>query len=148
MTGPSDNWENDLKFEQYKWHYHDLRRQLMATVLVLDDLFDAVNLVKRVLQAAGHEVFGFTDENDAIGFVKKYQGDLAILDIKLKHKTGVEILAEIKKIAPATRVIMLTAYPTVETTRESFRLGASEYCTKPIDNEVLQETVKRVLDSE
>ena len=117
----------------------------MATVLVLDDLFDAVNLVKRVLEAAGHEVFGFTDETDAIGFVKKHQVDLAILDIKLKHKTGVDILAEIKKIAPATRVMMLTAYPTVETTRESFRLGASEYCTKPIDNEVLQKTVARVL---
>ena len=117
----------------------------MATVLVLDDLLDAVNLVKRVLEAAGHEVFGFTDEFDALGFVKDHQVDLAILDVKLKHKTGVDILAEIKKIAPATRAIMLTAYPTVETTRESFRLGASEYCTKPIDNEVLEETVARVL---
>ena len=119
----------------------------MATVLVLDDIIDAVNLVKRVLEAAGHEVFGFTDENDALGFVKKYSVDLAILDIKLKHKTGVDILAEIKKIAPATRAIILTAYPTVETTRESFRLGASEYCTKPIDNEVLEQTVAKVLSS-
>ena len=117
----------------------------MATVLVLDDIIDAVNLVKRVLEAAGHDVFGFTDENDALVFIKENQVDLAILDIKLKHKTGVEILAEIKQIAPATRAIMLTAYPTVETTQESFRLGASEYCTKPIDNEVLQETVARVL---
>ena len=117
----------------------------MAKVLVLDDVFDAVNLVKRVLEAAGHEVFGFTDEKDALGFIKKNQVDLAILDIKLKQKTGVEILAEIKSIAPATRAIMLTAYPTVETTQESFRLGASEYCVKPIDNDVLEETVARVL---
>ena len=117
----------------------------MANVLVLDDVFDAVNLVKRVLQAAGHEVFGFTYEKDALGFIKKNQVDLAILDIKLKQKTGVEILAEIKNIAPATRAIMLTAYPTVETTQDSFRLGASEYCVKPIENEVLEETVERVL---
>jgi len=67
--------------------------------------------------------------------------------VKLKHRTGVDILAEIKKIAPATRAIMLTAYPTDATTQESFRLGASEYCTKPIDNEVLEETVTRVLNS-
>jgi two-component SAPR family response regulator len=73
----------------------------MAKVLVLDDVFDAVNLVKRVLQAAGHEVFGFTDEKDALGFIKENQVDLAILDIKLKHKTGVDILAEIKNITPA-----------------------------------------------
>jgi len=117
----------------------------MAKVLVLDDVFDAVNLVKRVLESAGHEVFGFTDEEDALGFIKTNQVDLAILDIKLKQKTGVEILAEIKNIAPATRAIMLTAYPTVETTLESLGLGASEYCTKPIDNAVLEETVARVL---
>lgn len=119
----------------------------MARVLVLDDVFDAVNLVKRVLEAAGHEVFGFTDEEDALGFIRKNQVDLAILDIKLKHRSGVEILAEIKNIAPATRAIMLTAYPTVETTQESLQLGASEYCTKPIDNEVLEETVVRVLQN-
>ncbi|MCP4630906.1 MAG: response regulator [bacterium] len=69
---------------------------------------------------------------------------LAIPDIKLKKRTDLEVLAEIKNIAPATRVIMLTAYPTVATTQASFRLGASEYCVKPIDNDVLEETVDRV----
>ena len=117
----------------------------MAKVLVLDDVFDAVNLVKRVLQAAGHVVFGFTDEEKALEFIEENQIDLAILDIKLKKRTGVEVLAEIKNIAPATRAIMLTGYPTVETTQESYRLGASEYCVKPIDNEVLEATVERVL---
>ena len=117
----------------------------MAKVLVLDDVFDAVNLVKRVLQAASHEVFGFTDEEEALGFIKENQVDLAILDIKLKKRTGVEVLAEMKNIAPATRTIMLTGYPTVETTQESYRLGASEYCVKPIDNKELEETVAKVL---
>jgi len=120
----------------------------MAKILVLDDVFDAVNLVRRVLESAGHEVFGFTDEKDALGFIKKNPIDLAILDIKLKKRTGVEVLADIKNIAPATRAIMLTGYPTVETTQESFSLGASEYCVKPIDNAVLEETVARVLKSD
>ena len=59
----------------------------MAKILVLDDVFDAVNLVRRVLEAAGHEVFGFTDEKEALGFIKKNPVDLAILDIKLKKRT-------------------------------------------------------------
>jgi DNA-binding NtrC family response regulator len=117
----------------------------MAKVLVLDDVVDAVNLVRRVLESAGHEVIGFTNAEDAIGFIKENQIDLAILDIKLKKRTGVEVLSEIKSIAPATRAIILTGYPTIETTRESLRLGASEYCIKPIDNEVLEDTVARVL---
>jgi DNA-binding NtrC family response regulator len=117
----------------------------MAKVLVLDDVFDAVNLIKRILEAAGHEVVGFTEEEDALKYIGDNQVDLAILDIKLKKMTGVEVLAEIKKIAPSTRAIMLTGYPTVETNRESLELGAREYCVKPIDNEVLEEKVSQVL---
>lgn len=118
----------------------------MAKVLVLDDVFDAVNLMKRILEMAGHEVTGFTEEEDALNFIKNNPVDLAILDIKLKKMTGVEVLAEIKKSAPSVRAIMLTGYPTVETAQASLKLGANEYCVKPIDNEELEEKVARVLE--
>lgn len=118
----------------------------MARVLVLDDVFDAVNLIKRILEMAGHEVAGFTEEEEALNFVKNNPVDLAILDIKLKKMSGVEVLAEIKKSAPAIRAIMLTGYPTVETAQASLKLGANEYCVKPIDNEELEEKVARVLE--
>ncbi len=118
----------------------------MAKVLVLDDVFDAVNLIKRILEMAGHEVTGFTEEEEALKFVKDNQVDLAILDIKLKKMTGVEVLAEIKKSAPSVRAIMLTGYPTVETAQASLKLGANEYCVKPIDNEELEQKVARVLE--
>ncbi len=118
----------------------------MARVLVLDDVLDAVNLIKRILEMAGHEVAGFTEEEEALNFVKNSPVDLAILDIKLKKMSGVEVLAEIKKSAPAIRAIMLTGYPTVETAQASLKLGANEYCVKPIDNEELEEKVARVLE--
>ena len=118
----------------------------MAKVLVLDDVFDAVNVIKRILELVGHEVAGFTEEEDALNFVKNNPVDLAILDIKLKKMTGVEVLAEIKKFSPSVRAIMLTGYPTVETAQTSLRLGANEYCVKPIDNEELEEKVARVLE--
>ena len=51
----------------------------MAKVLVLDDVFDAVNLIKRILELAGHDVAGFTEEEDALDFVKRNPVDLAIL---------------------------------------------------------------------
>ena len=116
----------------------------MAKVLVLDDVFDAVNLIKRILELAGHEVAGFTEEEEALKFVKNNPVDLAILDIKLKKMTGV--LAEMKKLASSVRAIMLTGYPTVETAQASLKLGAIEYCVKPIDNEELEEKVTRVLE--
>ena len=70
---------------------------------------------------------------------------MAIIDIKLKKMSGVEVLEEIKRFAPDTRAIMLTGYPTIETARESVKLGASEYCVKPIDKDELEDKVAQVL---
>lgn len=117
----------------------------MATILVLDDILDAANLVKRILERKGHTVIAFTEEEDAIQYVESHAVDLAILDIKLKKMSGVEVLEELKKRAPEILAIMLTGYPTIETARECSRLGAGEYCVKPIDKEELEDRVEAVL---
>ncbi len=119
----------------------------MANILVLDDVEDAVELIKRILKRKKHQVFDFTEEEEAIEFVKKNPVDLAILDIKLKKMSGVDVLRELKKINPNIKAIMLTGYPTVETAKESLKLGASEYCIKPIDKDELEEKVAKVLSS-
>ena len=118
----------------------------MATILALDDVLDAGNLIKRILERKGHQVLVFTDEERALQEARQQSIDLAILDIKLKKMSGVEVLAELKKIKPGIRAIMLTGYPTMETARESLRLGADEYCVKPIDKDELEEKVAQVLE--
>ena len=120
----------------------------MAKILVLDDVYDAAHLTKRILEENGHYVSAFTDEDDALEFACKNTVDLAILDIRLKKKTGTEILAALKKISPQTRVMMLTGYPTIETAQESLELGADEYCVKPIDTSELEEKVANLLQME
>ena len=117
----------------------------MAKILVLDDVLDAVNLIKRILKGTGHEVVGFTEEEDALNYARSNSVDLAILDIKLKKITGLEVLEDLKKIAPSVRAIMLTGYPSLETARAALKLGAAEYCVKPIDNDELEEKVAGVL---
>ena len=117
----------------------------MAQILVLDDVLDAVMLIKRILERKGHEVATFTEEEEALAHARGNAVDLAILDIKLKKMTGVEVLDELKKISEDIKVIMLTGYPTLETARETMQLGASEYCVKPIDKDELERKVEEVL---
>jgi len=114
--------------------------------MALDDVLDAGNLIKRILERKGHEVLVFADEEEALQCARKQSLDLAILDIKLKKMSGVEVLAELKRITPSIRAIMLTGYPTMETARESLKLGANEYCVKPIDKDELEEKVALVLE--
>jgi DNA-binding NtrC family response regulator len=117
----------------------------MAEILVLDDVLDAVILVKKILTRQGHTVHTFTEEEEAINFNGKNHVDLAILDIKLKKMSGIQVLEQLKQQNPELKVIMLTGYPTIETAREAIELGAGEYCVKPIDKTELEEKVAEVL---
>ena len=117
----------------------------MAEILVLDDVLDAVILIKKILTKQGHTVHTFTEEEEAISYASKNHVDLAILDIKLKKMSGIQVLEQLKKLSPEMKVIMLTGYPTIETAREAIELGAGEYCVKPIDKKELEEKVAEVL---
>jgi len=117
----------------------------MAEILVLDDVLDAVILIKKILTRQGHNVHTFTEEEDAITYAEKNQVDLAILDIKLKKMSGILVLERMKKFDPEVKAIMLTGYPTIETAQEAIALGAGEYCVKPIDKTELEEKVAEVL---
>jgi DNA-binding NtrC family response regulator len=117
----------------------------MATILLLDDVSDAGALIRRILEKKGHAIETFTEEEQALARIRKGGVDLAILDIKLKKMSGIEVLEEIKKIDRTIKVIILTGYPTLETARESVKLGANEYCVKPIDKLELEEKVAGVL---
>jgi len=119
----------------------------MARILVLDDVLDAAVLVKRILERRFHEVVVFTEEEEAVAYVRNQHVDLAILDIKLKKISGIEVLEELKKIDPEIKAIMLTGYPTLETARQALRLGAAEYCIKPIDKQELEDKVTEVLNA-
>mgnify|MGYP001179668923 CR=1 FL=1 len=119
----------------------------MAIILVLDDVFDAGAMVKKILEKKGYQVVHFTEEEDAIKHVRKNKIDLAILDIKLKKMCGIEVLEEMKKIVPDIQAIMLTGYPEMGTASRAAQLGANDYCIKPIDKDELEEKVKDVLSS-
>ncbi|MCU0595855.1 MAG: response regulator [Desulfobacterota bacterium] len=120
----------------------------MAKILVLDDVADAVTLIQKILSRKGHEVAGFIDEEPAIAHARSQPVDLLILDIKLKKLSGIEVLEEIKKSHPAVRAIMLTGYPTLETARQAMKLGAQEYCVKPIEKDELEQKVAHVLGTQ
>jgi len=119
----------------------------MSNILVLDDVLDACIMIKRILERKGHQVAVYTEEEEALNHVRTSPVDVAILDIRLKKMSGVEMLEEIKKLSPHTRVIMLTGYPTLETARQAQQLGAFEYCIKPIDKDELEEKVASALEA-
>ena len=69
----------------------------MGRILVLDDILDASVMIKRILERKGHQVVVFTDEEEALAYLRSSAVDVAILDIRLKKMSGVDVLEELKK---------------------------------------------------
>lgn len=72
--------------------------------------------------------------------------DLLITDIRMPQIDGVELLRRGRERNPDLAVLMLTAFPTVETAVESMKLGAADYITKPFHPDDLRATVFRLLE--
>jgi two-component system response regulator RegA len=117
----------------------------MARILVLDDMADSIALIRRLFQDKGHEIVGFTEEDAALSYAQTHHLDLAILDIRLKKLSGIEVLKKLSEIHPSCKVMMLTGYPSMETARAALALGASDYHVKPIETQELEEKVAVLL---
>jgi two-component system NtrC family response regulator len=114
------------------------------SVLVVDDEENLLVLLERILSKEGFLVRTASNAYQALDLVDKNSFDLAILDIKMFPVDGVALLSEIKKRSPSVHVVMITAYPTVDTRNECLKIGASTYLTKPLDIQELKSVVQNL----
>ena len=105
---------------------------MKTKILLADDEQTFQTTFAKVLDEEGFDVDAFGNGLDAIDAIKKTGYDIAILDIQMPGADGIKVLKEIMKVSPNTRVIMITAYGTVEMAVEAIKFGASEYVMKPV----------------
>ncbi len=86
-----------------------------------------------------------TGAEEAFKYMAKNPVDIAILDIKMPKTDGITALEEIKKRHPETKVILLTAYATLETLQKALKLGAFGYLMKPFNKDKLLDIVDKAL---
>ena len=101
-------------------------------ILLADDETTFRETFSKVLQEEGMVVTAVGNGIDAIEAITKDIFTVAILDIRMPGADGIKVLRQIKKIRPQTRVIMITAFGTVEMAVEAIKLGASDYVVKPV----------------
>jgi DNA-binding NtrC family response regulator len=118
---------------------------LPKSILIVDDEENLLLLLERILTRQGYQVATAQNSYDARTLLDSRRFQLAILDIKMFPLNGVLLLGEIKSRSPSTEVIMITAYPTVDTRNECMKKGASTYLTKPVDIQELKTTVNALL---
>ena len=101
-------------------------------ILLADDEVTFRETFAKVLQEEGMPVTAVGNGTDAIDAVTKQPFAVVILDIRMPGADGIKVLREIMRIRPQTRVIMITAFGTVEMAVKAIKLGACDYVVKPV----------------
>ena len=114
------------------------------TVLVCDDEESVQAAIRLVLEQDYDLVFA-SDGEDALRQFQARPADLVLLDLKMPKKDGLEVLQELMGRQPPPRVLMLTAYQSVELAQRATRYGALDYIPKPFTREQLRQAVERAL---
>jgi two-component system response regulator HydG len=118
----------------------------MAKILVVDDQEMMRDSLAANLAREGHEVIAAGDGAAAVARLQSQRMDLLITDLKMPKMTGIELLAEAKRLRPEMPVVLMTAFATVQTAVEAMKLGAYDYIQKPFDGDEIKMLVDRTLE--
>lgn len=105
---------------------------MISKILLADDETIFRKTFTKVLQEEGMAVTTVDNGTDAIDAITKQLYAVVILDIQMPGADGIKVLREIMRTRPQTRVIMITAYGSIEMAVEAIKLGACDYVMKPV----------------
>jgi len=106
-----------------------------ASILIVDDSPDTVEVIQRNLAAEGHRVVTAASVPEAIAALEKVEVDLVITDLKMPKISGLDLVRHVHENLSDTAIMMITGHATIESAVEAVRTGAEEYITKPFTDE-------------
>jgi two-component system chemotaxis response regulator CheY len=117
----------------------------MANILVVDDSRTSRRILKDLLEKNGHVVVGeAVNGQDGYDSYNKLNPDIVTMDITMPELDGIESLRLIKKADPNAKVIMITAAGQKEKMMEALKYGASDFISKPFNEDVVLDTIKKL----
>jgi CheY-like chemotaxis protein len=116
------------------------------SILIVDDEKNIRLTLSQALEILGAEIDTAANGEEALTKLKGREFGLILLDIRMPGMDGMEVLRQVREIRPDIRVIMITAYGTIESAVEAMKLGAVDFLQKPFDPEEIRGLVSRVMD--
>lgn len=101
------------------------------TIMVVDDDEILRTRLARAFVDRGLEVCTAASYEEAVALAREDSPEYAVVDLRMPGRNGLELVAALKQIDPATSVVVLTGYGSIATAVEAMRLGATHYLPKP-----------------
>jgi CheY-like chemotaxis protein len=116
-----------------------------VTILVVDDEAEIRGLLRLFLKAAGYEVLEAADGRQAVTQSETHHVDLMMTDLIMPGQEGIETIRLFHKQQPKLKIIAMSGTMDAVFLKAASHLGAQATLAKPLNNEQLLETVRRVL---
>lgn len=103
------------------------------SILIVDDDATLRERLATALRARGFDARTASNYDEASELARNDPPELAVVDLRMPGRTGLELIRELKSIDAETKIVVLTAYGSIATTIDAMKLGAVYYLQKPAD---------------
>lgn len=116
-------------------------------VAIIDDEIQILTMLEKYLNKSGkYNIRTFSDSTEGLRSVLSESYDMVLLDIMMPKMDGIEVLDNIKEKKPNTKVMMMTAFSTLDRVLKSHKIGADHYIMKPFESlTVLEEKINNLI---
>jgi DNA-binding NtrC family response regulator len=121
---------------------------MRSRILVVDNDADMVALLRRHLEGEGWSVTAVTGGEDAQTALGREEYTVVLTDLVMEPVDGLAVLREAQRVQPRARVILMTAFGSLESAIDAMRQGAYDYLTKPFKLPELSLVVKRAMEDQ
>lgn len=118
---------------------------MSAKILIVDDEKAVRESLEEILKLEDYQVETVSSGEKALELINENDYDLVLLDLKMSGIDGVEVMKQITRYAPETKVIILTGHGTLESAIEALRTGAEDYMLKPFEASTILDSIGRAL---
>jgi two-component system response regulator RegA len=103
------------------------------SILIVDDDEPFRRRLARAFEDRGYDTSTAGDYEEAVALARADSPELAVVDLKMPGRSGLELVQALRAIDPATKIVVLTGYGSIATAIDAVRLGATYYLPKPAD---------------
>lgn len=107
--------------------------EVSRSILIVDDEGPLRERLVRAMRDRGLDARGAADGEEALALAREESPELALVDLRMPGRGGLEVVRELVAIDPATKIVVLTGYGSIATAIEAMRIGAVNYLQKPAD---------------
>jgi len=115
-------------------------------ILVVDDEANIRRTISVCLETEGHHIVGVSNVADAIAEAARRSFDLAFVDLRLGMDDGLDLIPVLHAKSPWLKIIVITAYASIDTAVEAIRRGATDYIPKPFTPAQISLAVRKVFE--